>query len=313
MKQLLFLLLPVFVTGCFTTYPTSTPFPKEYYINKYSNRLDAGSQMIAAGYHYSTELTPAGTYLHKVYFPETGQMTQSFTYADKKLKIKSGKSVEWYDNGNKYCEGEYKNNEKEGLWQFFDFDNGSLVRYGNYLNGKEDGLWKTVDSLGHTTSEHTYKDGKLHGPFQVFDKHGSLIEKGSYELGQLAYAEHYKDGKKMDGARSYELPRFPGCESLATLEERKACSDRRMLEYVYRNIRYPSDAREDGVDGTAITKFVIDKDGHIQDIVVMRGLCTAIKKECERVVKTMPPWIPGKQDGEVVRVQFLLPLRFVLE
>jgi len=114
-----------------------------------------------------------------------------------------------------------------------------------------------------------------------------------------------------------DMPRFPGCEDLPSKEERKQCADKKMLEFIYKNIKYPAIARENGVEGTAVVQFVVEKDGSISDARVVRDPGAQTGSEALRVVELMKnkgiQWIPGKQRGRAVRVQFNLPVRFRLE
>ena len=114
-----------------------------------------------------------------------------------------------------------------------------------------------------------------------------------------------------------DMPRFPGCEDLPSKEERKQCADKKMLEFIYKNIKYPAIARENGVEGTAVVQFVVEKDGSITDARVVRDPGAQTGSEALRVVEMMKDrsikWIPGKQRGRAVRVQFNLPVRFRLE
>lgn len=114
-----------------------------------------------------------------------------------------------------------------------------------------------------------------------------------------------------------EMPRFPGCENETTAEARKACADKKMLEFIYKNIKYPAIARENGVEGTAVITFVVEKDGTVSDARVVRDIGAQCGQEALRVVNLMNSqsikWTPGKQRGRPVRVQFNLPVRFKLE
>ena len=113
------------------------------------------------------------------------------------------------------------------------------------------------------------------------------------------------------------MPRFPGCEDLPSKEERKQCADKKMLEFIYKNIKYPAIARENGVEGVAVVQFVVEKDGSITDAKVVRDPGAQTGAEALRVVELMKDqaitWIPGKQRGRPVRVQFNLPVKFRLE
>jgi protein TonB len=114
-----------------------------------------------------------------------------------------------------------------------------------------------------------------------------------------------------------QMPRFPGCEDLGSEEEKKQCAQKKLLEYIYANIKYPPIARENGVEGMVVVKFVVDKDGSISDPQVVRDIGAGCGDEALRVVKSMNKenikWIPGKQRGRPVRVQFNLPVKFQLQ
>lgn len=86
-----------------------------------------------------------------------------------------------------------------------------------------------------------------------------------------------------------------------------------LMKFLSENLVYPPDAREKGIQGTVFVTFVVEKDGSITDVRVLRGVATSIDEEAMRVIKAMPNWKPGYQRGEPVRTQFNLPLRFVLD
>jgi protein TonB len=114
-----------------------------------------------------------------------------------------------------------------------------------------------------------------------------------------------------------EMPRFPGCEDLATTDERKACADKKMLQFIYDNIQYPSIARENGIEGTVVIRFVVEADGAIKHAEVVRDIGGRCGEEAMRVVSLMnampQKWTPGRQRGKPVRVWFNLPVKFILE
>ncbi len=115
-----------------------------------------------------------------------------------------------------------------------------------------------------------------------------------------------------------QMPRFPGCEDMAgTNEEKKACADQKMLEFIYRNIRYPAIARENGIEGQVVVTFVVDTEGRIQDPKILRDIGGGCGQEALRVVQMMnnmpERWTPGRQRGRSVNVQFNLPVRFTLQ
>lgn len=110
-----------------------------------------------------------------------------------------------------------------------------------------------------------------------------------------------------------DMPRFPGCEDISNKDERKKCAEQKMLEYIYKNIKYPAIARENGVEGTVVITFVVETNGTITAAQIARDIGAQCGQEALRVVEDMPKWIPGKQRGRSVRVQFNLPVKFKLE
>ncbi|PLW93193.1 MAG: energy transducer TonB [Marinilabiliales bacterium] len=97
-----------------------------------------------------------------------------------------------------------------------------------------------------------------------------------------------------------DMPSFPGGEEA-------------LFEYLQKNIQYPQMAKESNIQGTVFVGFVVEPDGSISNVKVLRGIGGGCDDEAIRVVKSMPRWAPGKQRGKPVRVQFNLPIKFVLQ
>ncbi|MBK8347599.1 MAG: energy transducer TonB [Saprospiraceae bacterium] len=114
-----------------------------------------------------------------------------------------------------------------------------------------------------------------------------------------------------------QMPRFPGCEDKGTDKEKEDCAKGKMLEYIYKNLKYPAIARENGVEGQVVLQFVVDKDGSITDAKIVRDIGAGCGTAAETVVNGMnnmgQKWIPGKQRGRPVRVLYTLPVKFKLE
>ena len=115
-----------------------------------------------------------------------------------------------------------------------------------------------------------------------------------------------------------QMPRFPGCEDEAGDNAAKQqCAQKKMLEYIYKNVKYPAIARENGIQGRVVVQFVVEKDGSIADANVVRDIGAGCGEEALRVVNSMnnmpQKWTPGKQRGKPVRVQFTLPVSFKLQ
>ena len=97
-----------------------------------------------------------------------------------------------------------------------------------------------------------------------------------------------------------QMPSFPGGPSA-------------LFEYLSKNIKYPVVAEENGIQGRVIVTFVVEKDGSITDVRVVKSVDPSLDKEAQRVVKSMPRWIPGKQNGSAVRVKYTVPVTFRLQ
>ena len=97
-----------------------------------------------------------------------------------------------------------------------------------------------------------------------------------------------------------QMPQFPGGQA-------------EMMKYIQQNLRYPTIAQENGVQGRVSCQFVVGPDGAIRDIVVVRGVDPYLDREAIRVIQSMPKWIPGKQNGKAVSVKYTLPIMFRLQ
>lgn len=85
------------------------------------------------------------------------------------------------------------------------------------------------------------------------------------------------------------------------------------MKFLQENIKYPQIAREMGIQGTVYVTFVVEPSGKLTNLKVLRGIGGGCDEEAMRVVSIMPKWEPGKQRGQAVRVQFNMPIRFVLQ
>ena len=97
-----------------------------------------------------------------------------------------------------------------------------------------------------------------------------------------------------------QMPMFPG-------------GDAALMQYLSQNIHYPAVAAENGVQGRVVVGFVVERDGSITDVNVLRSVDPSLDKEAVRVVKSMPKWNPGKQNGSAVRVKYQVPVSFRLQ
>jgi len=97
-----------------------------------------------------------------------------------------------------------------------------------------------------------------------------------------------------------QMPQFPGGEN-------------EMVKFIHNNLRYPPLASENGIAGTVVVNFVIDREGKIGRIKVVRGIGGGCDEEAVRVLEKMPAWSPGKQGGRTVLVSYTVPFKFILQ
>jgi len=97
-----------------------------------------------------------------------------------------------------------------------------------------------------------------------------------------------------------QMPTFPGGES-------------ELMNFINDNIRYPAVSLENGIQGRVVVRFVVNKNGEVDRAEILRSLDSSCDKEALRIVKIMPKWIPGRQNGENVAVWFVLPVNFRIQ
>jgi len=112
-----------------------------------------------------------------------------------------------------------------------------------------------------------------------------------------------------------EMPRFPGCEDMeGSIDEKEACSKEKLLIFIYDNVVYPDSARLNGIEGTVVVRFVVDKTGKIINDTLLKdigGGCGEAALEMVKMLNEMPEkWVPGKQGGQAVNVYYTLPIKF---
>ena len=94
-----------------------------------------------------------------------------------------------------------------------------------------------------------------------------------------------------------QMPSFPG-------------GYQKLYEFIKKNLRYPKECADSGIQGRVIIAFIVERNGKLSNIRVVKSVNPALDKEALRIVNLMPNWIPGKQNGRTVRVKFLIPITF---
>ena len=129
------------------------------------------------------------------------------------------------------------------------------------------------------------------------DANGEVL-KAKEVITQPEPPKHVEENKVFDVVE--QMPSFPG-------------GPQALLQYLNSNVKYPVVAQENGVQGRVVISFVVEKDGSVTDVQVAKSVDPSLDKEAQRVVKSMPHWIPGKQNGSAVRVKYVVPVSFKLQ
>ncbi len=183
---------------------------------------------------------------------------------------------DYYIEGNIQMSGQYatkKTEVKKGEFIYY-YKNGSVKSQGIFIADEEDGDWKYYDELGNLTRVTTFENG------------------------DALSSEVWKDGKIVKDV-VYDFvsvnPEFPGGEV-------------EMIAFIQKEFNYPEKSRERGEQGVVYIEFVVEKNGSIKEVKIVKGVSKLLDKECLRVVHAMPKWKPGEQDGVPVNVRYTMPI-----
>lgn len=122
--------------------------------------------------------------------------------------------------------------------------------------------------------------------------------------------------EESDEVLNFELvesvPVFPGCEGAKNNTERKACFQQQIMAFVSRNFTYPEAALQLNIQGRVYVQFVVEKDGSVSNIQILRGVDPILDREAIRVIEALPKIQPAKQRGQPVRMSFVMPISAVV-
>ncbi len=163
-----------------------------------------------------------------------------------------------------------------------------------------DGTSKFWFENGQLKREINYKQNQYHGNLLTYWENGQPKRKDFYENDKLVEGICYDSlGNTIEYFPFEIMPQFPGGQSNLVL-------------FLKTNIRYPVNAQRNKIQGRVITEFVVDAEGKIVDLKIVRSVNWELDAEALRVIHKMPDWIPGVQDGIKVRVKYTLPVNFRL-
>lgn len=207
---------------------------------------------------------------------KSGQIKEERNYSVYKYNKLGGKLKEWNENGQLLKDIDYKDGEF----------NGKLKEW--YGNGQ---LRRDID----------YKDGKLNGYLLLYWDNGKPKRIDNYEDNKLIQGKCFdSEGKETKYYNCEKMPEFSG-------------GTNELMNYIAKEIKYPKKIKRKGIEGLVVVCFIVDKDGSISDVKIIKSVNNKLDKEAIRVVKKMPKWEPGMQDGDAIRVQLNLPINYHLK
>ena len=178
------------------------------------------------------------------------------------------------------------------------YPNGKKQSLQTYENGTQHGLemeWHENDSLKHMIG---YKQGKYDGELKAFYSSGKLKREELYKDGEQIYGKCYtEDGQEAPFVVYREAPQYPGGEKA-------------LLAYFSKSMSFTMSRPPTVATGIIVVSFVIDKDGTIKNIQLLRKMEDDFDKRALRFVKKMEPWQPATFEGEKISTEYVMPLRF---
>lgn len=250
-----------------------------------------------------------------------------------------------FPDGNLKEEGCIKNGKREGVWKEY-AEKGYLRFIMTYKDGLKDGPYKALYSNGGPAAIGTWSRGCITDTLKRYDENGDLtlvefwVAQGSgssYSTYRKVFNKNAKpDGtiEKIDGKdylwkgnEKHELhytKKTEGTEKTSQKVDENtvyalvdkmpifAEGNDQLQNFLKKNIKYPKESIDKKIEGTVFTNFIVEKNGEISNIKILKGIDSYCNDEVVRVIKLMPKWIPAQKANQNVRYSFNLPVRFTL-
>ncbi len=276
------------------------PFPEGYY----DHLIPDGEHKLNETFNTVTTVTKEGEYISRMYYPDTKQLIGIVRASSSRFgSTMQGPYKTWWDDGDLDEEGFYKDGEKDSIW--IKYDNNKIWREGSYSNGLKQGEWLDYFENGEINRLWNYVNDTLQGECMEYDSLGQEVQRWVYEKGELIEGEAEVQDEL--------LPQFGSCYRAIDKEAMQKCTNNALGTFLSQHVKYPGKARRGGIEGTVYVKFMIDEMGKVTDVRSDRGVCDLLKIPSVNLVKKMPNWHPGHQDGKPVKVAYTLPIRYKLE
>lgn len=250
--------------------------------------------------HYYRKAYEQGKKLWAVHdYFMNGQLQMSGYYTSKKFKTKTGNYTFYYKNSQISYQGAYSKGHLVGEWNYW-HENGVLQKKSNYSEkGLLDGAYTEWYDDGALDTQGQYVTDKMDGTWTFYFPNGQVSAIEIYSKGELVKVDFWEsNGNKVEGELIVWLePEFKGGESA-------------MQSYIKDKVIYPKAAIDQNISGVVYVQFVIDGDGSISEVRVIKSVHPLLDEEAVRVVSEMPNWNPGKIHNRPVKVRYTIPIRF---
>jgi TonB family protein len=195
------------------------------------------------------------------------------------------------------------------------YENGTLQKEGQYDDDYATGVFVEYYETGavHQRKEYQSADKELILQYYTPDGQEQLLN-GNGLISTVVESGETSNSEIKDYilVNSY---RIKGSDTVYTVVEKPAeypGGMKAMMRYLQSTVRYPADARRNGIQGSVFTSFDVDKKGRISDLTTAKGVSPDIDAEALRVIAAMPPWQPARVRGKAVKSRFVLPIKFKL-
>lgn len=277
-KYFLFLPLFILLSGCL--------FAQKSISKRNAYRvLDPSLKVVKTGYYYLVLKNEKGDYVRQEFCLDTREIVQYTTFKDQSMIIPHGPMFQKDDQGN--------------FWE-----------NGNFSEGQRSGVWTlSYPGLGYTTG--VYAQDIKNGTWTEYSKDSVKIKESLYRQGEVVRIVYFNpDGStapKMASVYTDTIPEEQLCDM--RFDHRNACGAD-LMRQILNMVKYPRNALENNIQGTAIIRFTVDTKGEISNAKVINGVTFDLKNETKRVLDSLKITQMNTNTTEYKRVCYVIPIRF---
>ncbi|MFT4660789.1 MAG: antitoxin component YwqK of YwqJK toxin-antitoxin module [Patiriisocius sp.] len=278
-------------------------------LKKYQKFLDEGAELISINDFQSIERIEKGKYLRKTYNPDKITLSTIIGFKDLIQRKVTGSFKDFYDNGNKWSEGHYKEFLKHGEWKYYHYPGGQLASSGPYEYNKKHGDWKYLDVEGHVVKTCEFNEGKLKGEVLYYNQHKEVVYKELYKRGEKKGTEIILEEEyaKID-SESTIFPTLLECED--DVKSTSKCLKKETRDFFKQNSTLGAKAKSLEVFGRVFLKFEINNQGDIKHTEILRGFSKEMEIATLDAMQNFPKFKPWSIEDGSSSISFMLVLDF---